>query len=189
MKSSVESLEMEVGTQIDKSLREMCAVNFEQVKNLISNDNIAEAEIVLNELLRYSKDQERNLLYQGLVQYKKGCLKESISHFILSLYHNPDNKMVEETLAKARKLDQLIDLSADKTNEKKHKEAIELLCQALEVDESNSVINQTLYFQRSLAHYSLGNVSESLEDFKRYKAFQTDDVFQISDLDLESGGN
>lgn len=174
IKDLVARLESEVELEIAESEKKIDSTRkIERAEQLINEDNLQDAEKLLEEVSKYAVKSEQFLFVKGYLLYKSGALKEAIPLLKEATIFNPCREESKRLLENAEKLAELLDASAEKTIQKKHLESIELLTEVLEVDEKNVRINQAAYFQRALAYFSLGKSVDAFSDFKKFESLQT----------------
>lgn len=105
---------------------------------------------------------------KGMELYMVGALKKSLKMFEKSIKLDPKNEKAEEMGAKAQALQELLDMAAMNMNQKNYSAVVQIINEALEIDETNHYINRPFYFQRGLALYYLGKNQESVKDYAEF---------------------
>lgn len=171
----VERLESDVKDDI-KEVSEKLEIEekLKKAEDLLKSGKMEAANRLIEEAADFDSELPQLGYLKGFSFYMLGKLKKSISVLSELLQLEPNLEKVKELRAKAMKIDDLMDAAAEKMKQKKHKESIEILTKVVTIDEDNAMINQAAYFQRSMAHFNLGNSSEAFSDFKRFEALQKD---------------
>lgn len=172
LKDLVGRLESEVNVEIVESCQEIdVEKKIKKVIELVDSEQLNEAEKLIEEISELSPKNDGEFAFaKGCAFYKSGCLKLAIASLGEALTANTSHVKAQELREKAMKLNQLIDSAAEKMTEKKHLESIDLLTQAISLDETNTRIVQAAYFQRALAHFSVGKPSVAFSDFKMFES-------------------
>ena len=108
------------------------------------------------------------LFAQGMTLYKSGLLKKSLRIFKKAFKTNPNMMEADEMGTKAQELLELMDVSAVNMLQKNYEVVVEIMNEALDIDESNDYVNRPFYFQRGLAYFHLGNNEESMKDYAKF---------------------
>lgn len=107
-------------------------------------------------------------LAKGVELYISGSLKKSLRMFEKAIKLDPSLSKAEELGTKAQELIELMDVAAMNMEQKNYSAVVEILNEALEVDETNDFVNRPFYFQRGLANFHLGKNAESLKDYAEF---------------------
>lgn len=105
---------------------------------------------------------------KGMELYMAGSLKKSLKMFEKAIKVDPKLTKADEMGTKAQELLELMDVAAMNMIKKNYSAVVEILNEALEVDETNSYVNRPFYFQRGLALYHLGRNQESIKDYAEF---------------------
>lgn len=169
----IERIESDVDHEI-KDYQEKIEYKYkiERAEKLIEGDDLQEAGKLMEEISATKTDSEEYLFLKGFLLYMTGTLKQAIPLLKEVTTLNPNHEKAKKILSNAEKLDELIDASAEKMTKKEHTESIKLLTKVLEIDGNNSRINQSAYFQRALANFSLGKSGDAFLDFKKFESLQ-----------------
>lgn len=173
IKHLVEKMENIVKGDVAQDLKTMeTKRKLRKAEKLIKRDRITEANKLLEEVEELNPGSDETIFLKGYALYMSGSLKLAIPLLKEAENLNPSHERAKEFRENAEKLEELINESAQKMNEKKNQISVELLTEALAIDGENFRVNQALFFQRSLANFSLGNANEAVFDFKGYESLQ-----------------
>lgn len=140
---------------------------FEDIEKIIMANDFKKAEKMIKEL-EDAEPTAKTLFVKGLLLYRKGNLKGSVTVFdeALSLDSSYEKALFMKT--KAQTLLELVEKAASEMNESNFREAVRTLTKSLEIDRDNRIINQVSYFQRALANFNAGFVEAAFEDYKKF---------------------
>lgn len=140
----------------------------DKTEALIDKRNIGEALKLIAMMERLEPNEEAVLCLKGYAFYMSGQLKDAVLSFDKAVKINPNNVKARKLLMKATKLDKLIEDAEEVSRTKKNSaKAIELLTEALKVDENNATVNQTILLHRSFHYFKLSQFSAAIGDFKK----------------------
>ncbi|KAG5666805.1 hypothetical protein PVAND_014815 [Polypedilum vanderplanki] len=122
---------------------------------------------VLNSSLSNSEAQQH--FTKGLDFYMTGDLNKAIEEFTKVLELETDFEEADEMITKSQEILDLNDVAEMNMSEKNYAAVVEILNQALEIDESNDFVNRNFYFQRGLAFYHLNENENSMKDYEEYE--------------------
>lgn len=111
----------------------------------------------------------QEMFNKGLDFYMSGSLAKSLKYFGKALKMEPDFEEAEEMGAKAQELIELLEVAEMNINEKNYEVVVEIINQAIDVDDGNDSINKLLYFKRGLAYFHLKENELSLKDYAMYE--------------------
>jgi tetratricopeptide (TPR) repeat protein len=114
----------------------------------------------------------RGWFIKGQVKYMMGSIKLSLVCFNKALAM--DQNMVEaiDLKIKAEKFVELIEAASKLMNEVENSKAVEVLTEALEIDDENKRLVQAIYFQRAAAKFNMGKQEEAFNDYLVFESLQ-----------------
>jgi tetratricopeptide (TPR) repeat protein len=102
---------------------------------------------------------------KGMELYMCGALKKALKMFGKAVKLKSSFEQAEEMGAKSQELLELMDMANLNMSEKNYHAVIEILNEALKVDDSNHFVNRPFFFQRGLAYFHLGQDEQSMKDY------------------------
>lgn len=173
IKKLVERLEREVKEELTETCQKLEVDRMVvDTEGLLKKGKLEKAEQMIEEISKIDaihKDLDYLIAFK---HYMEGKLKDAVEILDEILSGANKSEKAKELRDKSSKLECLITSATERISEKKHEEAIDILSEVVTIDKCNVNINQAAYFQRSLAHYSLGNSSSALADFKMFESMQ-----------------
>lgn len=116
----------------------------------------------------FSPSTAEEYFAKGMELYMSGSLKKALKSFGKAVMLKPSFTDADEMGTKAQELLELMDVAAMNMAQKNYEVVVEILNEALEVDETNDYVNRPFYFQRGLALFHLGRNEESLKDYASF---------------------
>jgi tetratricopeptide (TPR) repeat protein len=166
--SLVMDLQAEMKVDVENKLKQIEIARWAKlVESKIQAGKIDEVETAFLKCSEDVKQSEELKFLRAKFFYIKGVLKEAILLLEEVLQINCNHSEAKRLLEMATAIDELTEVAARSTTEKKYEESIEILTKVVAVDPTNKQILQAAYFQRSLAHFSLLNTAEAFADFKK----------------------
>jgi tetratricopeptide (TPR) repeat protein len=143
-----------------------------RVETLLTRGKLEKAEKLMAEVAASDSEHKDLKFLKGLSLYMQGKLKEAVAILDEILKEDKNLEKAKKLREKSMKINELMESANEKIKEKKHQESIDILTEIVGIDKNNVNINQAAYFQRSMAHYSLGNSSSAFADFKMFEGLQ-----------------
>jgi tetratricopeptide (TPR) repeat protein len=131
------------------------------------NSNICAGSNLTPKISSNSPAQES--FNRGLDLYMAGNLRKSLKHFEKSLKLEPDFEEADEMGTKVQELLELMDLAEMNLSQKNYENVVEIITQALDVDDDNDNVNKILYFKRGLAYFHMKENENSLKDYAEFE--------------------
>lgn len=102
--------------------------------------------------------------------YKTGSLKKALKLFGKAFKMDPLLTEADEMGMKTQELLELMDVAATNMSQKNYAAVIEILSEALVIDQTNDHVNRPFFFQRGLAYFHLGKNKESIKDYAKFES-------------------
>jgi tetratricopeptide (TPR) repeat protein len=114
----------------------------------------------------------RGWFIKGQVKYMMGSIKLSLVCFNKAL--SMDQNMIEamDLKIKAEKFVAAIEAAQKLMNEMENSKAVEVLNEALDIDNENKRLVQAIYFQRAAAKFNMGKQEEAFNDYLLFESLQ-----------------
>lgn len=106
---------------------------------------------------------------KGLDLYMSGNLRKSLKYFEKALKLESDFEEADEMGTKVQELIELMDLIEINLSQKNYEMVVEIITQAIDVDDGNDNVNKTLYFKRGLAYFHMKENEKSLKDYAEFE--------------------
>ena len=137
---------------------------------LVKSGKIAAADDMIpkDEMLSTS----RGWYLKGFIKYMMGSVKMSLFYTKKALVMDTTMDEAKDLKNKAEKLVELIEGATGQMKQNDNEKAIEMLTEALDVDDSNKRIVQAIYFQRAVAKFNSGKQHEAFNDYLLFEALQ-----------------
>lgn len=130
-------------------------------------NSLGDAQGVAMSLLRKNSKDPEALVLRGRALYAQGENEKALQHFREALNCDPDYKDGVKYLKLVQKLDRTKEEGNKAYNAGKHRQAVELYGQALEIDPTNKGTNSKLHQNRALASIKLKDYKSAISDCDR----------------------
>ncbi|KAL8873831.1 MAG: hypothetical protein Q9174_000760 [Haloplaca sp. 1 TL-2023] len=130
-------------------------------------NSLGDAQGVAMSLLRKNSKDPEALVLRGRALYAQGDNDKAVQHFREALNCDPDYKDAVKYLRLVQKLERMKQDGNTAFKTGKHKQAVDLYGQALEVDPTNKGINSKLFQNRAMASIKLKDYKSAITDCDR----------------------